>query len=89
MRSAATPATWGIRHRLHVPDHEQSSKTPAKPHMAFPLDTVRTLRAAAKLARRRRHEFTRARPSRPVEALADTTDADVLGTGHHHPRRRG
>lgn len=39
-------------------------------------EIVRTLRAAAKLARRRRHEFTRARPSRPVEALADTTDAD-------------
>ena len=38
-------------------------------------EIVRTLRTAAKLARRRRREFTRARPSRPVEAVADADEA--------------
>lgn len=39
-------------------------------------EIVRTLRAAAKLARRRRREFARARPSRSVEAADNTADAD-------------
>lgn len=38
-------------------------------------EIVRTLRAAAKHTRRRRHEFARARPSRPVEAVGDADEA--------------
>ena len=41
-------------------------------------EIVRTLRAAAKLARRRRREFTRARPSRPVEAVVDADEAVIV-----------
>ncbi|MBO0864431.1 MAG: hypothetical protein J2P16_05090 [Mycobacterium sp.] len=41
-------------------------------------EIVRTLRAAAKLARRRRHEFVRARPSRPVEAVGDAEEAVIV-----------
>jgi hypothetical protein len=41
-------------------------------------EIVRTLRAAAKLARRRRREFTRARPARPVEAVAEADEAVIV-----------